>query len=123
MTATHSLTPTVKAYLECALWSSIDGDGEPLDADYSLDDFDPSAITSAEEEISAFLSMCSEEGLDLSGISDEQIGHDFWLTRNHHGAGFWDRGLGDLGQKLTDNAHSYGSCDCYVGDNGMVFFM
>lgn len=22
----------------------------------------------------------------------EQAGHDFWLTRNGHGAGFWDRG-------------------------------
>ena len=22
---------------------------------------------------------------------DEQAGHDFWLTRNGHGAGFWDR--------------------------------
>lgn len=21
----------------------------------------------------------------------EQAGHDFWLTRQHHGAGFWDR--------------------------------
>jgi len=22
---------------------------------------------------------------------EEQAGHDFWLTRNGHGAGFWDR--------------------------------
>jgi hypothetical protein len=56
----------------------------------------------------------------LDGISDEQIGHDIWLTRNHHGAGFWDRGLGDLGDKLTEIAHSLGGSDAYVGDDGKV---
>ena len=32
------------------------------------------------------------------------MGHDLWLTRNGHGAGFWDRKEleeGDLGDKLT----------------------
>lgn len=36
-------------------------------------------------------------------------GHDFALTRNGHGAGFWDRGLGDLGDRLTRAARAYGS--------------
>lgn len=30
-----------------------------------------------------------------------QFGHDFYLTREGHGAGFWDRGLGELGDYLT----------------------
>jgi len=31
-----------------------------------------------------------------------QHGHDFWLTRNGHGAGFWDRGYRKrLANKLT----------------------
>jgi hypothetical protein len=30
----------------------------------------------------------------------EQAGIDFWLTRNRHGAGYWDRGLGITGDKL-----------------------
>ena len=25
------------------------------------------------------------------GVTEGQLGHDLWLTRNHHGAGFWDR--------------------------------
>lgn len=41
-------------------------------------------------------------------------GHDFALTRNHHGAGFWDRGLGDVGDKLTDLAHAYGERTLYL---------
>lgn len=52
---------------------------------------------------------------------DEQAGHDFWLTRNGHGAGFWDRGLGDIGRKLADKAHECGSFDLYIGDDGKVY--
>ena len=50
-----------------------------------------------------------------------QAGHDFWLTRNGHGAGFWDRGLGDRGQRLTDEAHVYGEATAYVGDDGLIY--
>lgn len=48
----------------------------------------------------------------------ERAGHDFWLTRNGHGAGFWDRGLGDLGDRLTEAAKVYGEVlviDCGDG--------
>lgn len=48
----------------------------------------------------------------------EYAGHDFWLTRNGHGAGFWDRGLGDLGDRLTEAAKVYGEVlviDCGDG--------
>lgn len=38
-----------------------------------------------------------------------RAGHDFYLTRNGHGAGFWD---GDYekakGQRLTDACRPYG---------------
>lgn len=51
-------------------------------------------------------------------------GHDFWLTRNGHGAGFWD---GDWpepeGSALDAEAKKFGSVDVYVGDDGLVYFM
>lgn len=37
----------------------------------------------------------------------EHHGHDFLLTRDHHGAGFWDRGYDEYGAQLTDNAEKY----------------
>lgn len=44
----------------------------------------------------------------------ERAGHDFFLTRNRHGAGFWD---GDwpkrLGEQLTAEAHAYGSANVF----------
>ena len=58
---------------------------------------------------------------DPEGIDAAQAGHDFWLTRNGHGAGFWDRGLGERGDRLTNAAHVYGACDLYLGDDGFVY--
>ena len=36
-------------------------------------------------------------------------GHDFALTRNDHGTGFWDRGLGAIGNMLSNECKPYGS--------------
>lgn len=48
----------------------------------------------------------------------EYAAHDFILTRNHHGAGFWD---GDWhapwGDRLTELAHSFGQIESYLDDN------
>lgn len=107
-----------RAYLECALWSSVDDDGEPLDGLYSIDDLSDSAIATAIEDCSDF-QQANGGLLDLAG-DDAQNGHDFWLTRNSHGAGFWDRGYGEIGTKLTDASHPYGSVNLYVGDDGMI---
>jgi hypothetical protein len=59
--------------------------------------------------------------VDKCGLSAAQVGHDFWLTRNGHGAGFWDRGIGDYGDALTEHAHSFGASDVYVGDDGRLY--
>ena len=50
-----------------------------------------------------------------------QFGHDLWLTRNGHGVGFWDRGLGELGNKLTEACKKLGSHDVYCGDDGFIY--
>jgi hypothetical protein len=107
-----------RAYVECALWSSTDEDGEPLDSAYSVDDIAPDTLQAMIEDCQAFQ---ADQSADLAEMSAEQAGHDFWLTRNRHGAGFWDRGLGDVGQRLTDAAHVWGSVDLYVGDDGRIY--
>ena len=40
--------------------------------------------------------------------STEMAGHDFALTRNGHGTGFWDRGLGEMGDMLSEECKPYG---------------
>ena len=113
-------------YLECALWSSWD-----LYTERPLDELGAGAV--ADEtfddmacDVWRFLATCwgdvwEDFEIDLSGIEPEQLGHDLWLTRNYHGAGFWDRGLGEIGDKLTELAHSYGGVTLYIGDDGKIY--
>lgn len=54
----------------------------------------------------------------------EGTGHDFWLTRNGHGCGFWDRNdclPADAGQRLTAASEKCGEYYLYVGDDGIVY--
>lgn len=96
------------AYLECALWASIGDDGESLDGFYTPDDLDPASLARIRQDCEGFIEAQREL---LRGLEPEQCGHDFWLTRNGHGAGFWDRGLGLVGRMLTDACKPYGETD------------
>ena len=110
------------AYVEAALWSSMDNTndlgGEPLDATHGFDDIAPETLVSIQEDCETFQRDHAEDiGGDL-----ERAGHDFWLTRNHHGAGFWDGDWQDeVGQRLTDASHAYGDFDLYMGDDGLIY--
>ena len=61
-----------------------------------------------------------------TGEDETQVAHDFWLTRNGHGAGFWDRTYnndvdGKKGDKLTKIAEKFGGSTLYVGDDGKIY--
>jgi hypothetical protein len=112
-----------QAYVECAIWSSTQDDGSPMDDDYGVDDLAPEALASIIQDCRQFQ---ADNAADWQGLwSDESAGHDFWLTRNGHGAGFWDRyseGRGAyVGGKLTTAAKAWGSSDLYIGDDGLVY--
>lgn len=101
------------------LWSEIDHDGEPMDANYTVDDIAECEREEWRDEVEQFVQL-SRAALRVSKLTDEQIGHDFTLTRNGHGAGFWDRGLGFSGDVLTNNANSFMEVSAYVGDDGSI---
>jgi len=50
----------------------------------------------------------------------DSAGADFYLTRVGHGAGYWDRGLGDIGDRLTAHAVDFRAFEPYVGDDEQV---
>lgn len=101
-------------YIECMLWSSTDDSNDPIDSKYSIDDIDSETIQKIKQDCDLFIEKAGDL---LDSLDDSQAGHDFWLTRNHHGAGFWDRDLGELGDKLTKISHSFGEAYLYVGDD------
>ena len=106
------------AYIEAALWSSTDENDEPLDSNYCIDDLSVETLTQAQTDCTAF----QEKNAALIGDRESEAGHDFWLTRNGHGAGFWD---GDwpksVGEKLSAESDLFGEIDLYVGDDGKIY--
>ena len=121
----YKLDPFIRQYIETALWSSHDesdksGD-ESMDTNYGIEDVAQETLQKMADDCRSFQ---EENAKYLRDYPDEQAGHDFWLTRNGHGAGFWDRGERyvplDIEQKLTDSAHTYGEVDLYVGYDGLI---
>lgn len=109
----------VDQYLVTALWSSTDENQEPLDSSYALADIAEESIDKAEQDCAAFI---SQAGSILDSLDLEDVGHDFWLTRNGHGAGFWDGDYEEsVSKKLTELSHKFGEIDAYVGDDGKVY--
>lgn len=118
----NALEAMLAAYVTCALWSSNDesddNGGEPMDRNYSETDIDAKTMDHMRQDCSSFL----ETNRDDIGIRCADAGHDLWLTRNHHGAGFWDGDWAkDVGKRLTAAAHQMGERDLYVGDDGVIY--
>ena len=107
-----------RAYIEAALWSSTDDNGEPLDKNYGADDLAPATYDAMANDCYDFQERFSDQ---VAG-NRKRAGHDFWLTRNGHGAGFWD---GDWPEPdattLDEGAKSYGSFELYIGDDGLIY--
>lgn len=90
------------AYTQALLWSSTDT--TPDGRDVNLDEFDLSTAgaDTCRADCLEFFAANFEDlrtAADWPGYSWAHAGHDFALTRNRHGAGFWD---GDLPDELGD---------------------
>lgn len=101
----------VEAALECLAWSTDDPNAEWENLDELEYEWSQESRTQMLALISEFIEANSD---DLDGLEYESIGHDFILTANRHGAGFWDRGLGDRGERLTEMAHPYGEISAWA---------
>lgn len=137
----------LSGYLETALWSEFDWDGlegdsgnpDPLDRSYDCDDFSDYAKQQAWNDCRQLVAIlqntpCSGDYDNLYDAADHlqgdgRIGHDFWLTRNGHGAGFWDgdyvdqeTGI-DYGDLITEIVrHNFKGLDIYPDCDGRLHF-
>lgn len=119
------------AYIEAALWSSTyeteDREDNPMDdGEHELADETRDKMIADCEQFQAENADLLSQWYESCGESIERAGHDFWLTRNRHGAGYWDRSNdgtpeGKIGRALTDAAHAFGSVDLYIGDDGLIY--
>lgn len=126
--------PFVRGYLGCALWL-LDEDEEKKSTDggFIIAEVHPHDVRQAIEDCEDFqttnrelLERAYDDGQDTRhgrmSYGPENAGHDFWLTRCGHGAGFWDRGLGAVGKELTAMSKPYGDVYLYVGDDNLLHF-
>ena len=125
MAITRNSDKFTQGYVEAMFFTDTgyqeNGDLENAD----ISELSPELVTQIEKDCTEF-NLKADAWLHKAYLHDkmdytmEQAGHDFWLTRNHHGAGFWDRGLGVAGEKLTEIAHSFGEVCIYRGDDGQI---
>lgn len=108
---------TLKSYLEAALWADSE-DGNPDFEGKTIYDFDSLSVEQAKKDIADFMSKASQIAPDeLASYDKSNLGHNIWLSRNGHGAGFFD----DNNDKLQDIARNMQGKDIYVGDDGKVY--
>jgi hypothetical protein len=111
----------LQAYITAALWSTTDestpAGGDFLDANYGPEDLAPQTLEKMKADCERFQ---AENAQDIA--SDlELAGHDLWLTRNHHGAGFFDGDWPEVGDRLTQACEAYPEVTLYVGDDGLLY--
>lgn len=120
----------VHAELHSLLWSEAKPDPDELgayvgsfDDDYDPSDATPELVQALSDELKSLEDVEYYGEAKRAELTDaveyyilncgndwtEAFGHDMALTRNGHGAGFWDRGLGEHGNVLTEWAKMLGT--------------
>lgn len=130
----NGLDRFTQSYIESVFWTELEHGTtretwnpelhSSLPGDMTLADLAPETLEKMREDCADFQKAAAAElelALENPRYDIERAGIDFWLTRNRHGAGFWDRGLGPVGDKLTDLAHGYGEAWLYVGDDNLIY--
>jgi hypothetical protein len=117
----QSLDIFTKHYIIAALWSTTDDnnyEGDFLDKNYTVEDIHADTLAKIIEDCAKFQ---MENSNDI-GDRYEDAGHDFLLTRNHHGCGFWETPdwAKEAGERLTEAADKFGEFDLYVGDDCLI---
>lgn len=132
------MNPTLIALAETVLFTNHDHYDQPLDDNYSIADFDEESLKKLYSEYQQFISVveekitekigenwdCIDDFYDLQQPALNQTEHDYVLTRNRHGAGFWDGDWSsEVSKILTDAARSQYEFTAYVGDDERIYLV
>ena len=140
------MNPSLQQLAETLLWSSSDIDAPDDDTsldEYSVHDIDTESLSKLHQNFQAFVDKAEAEitkvkGSDWVFIDDFYTGsasggfyleHDYILTVNGHGCGFWEEfdWEPEVGRILTELAHQEKEIHCFTnhvdhGRNGKVYF-
>jgi len=123
---------TIDQLLETALWQAgpdEDGTGEPYDWNYSVSDFEPDSRSDFIAQFRAFVNanpVTIDAYMAHTARGMDDVAHDYVLTRNGHGTGFWDRCYCGkdrcyAGDTLTTAVKAEGEFTVYSGDDGRLY--
>ncbi len=118
----NKLDAFTEAYIECALWSSSETDIKGRDFSlydyYNMEDISNETLTKMIEDCFIFQEKCGE----LINDNSAGAGHDFWLSRNGHGANFLDGDYTpEVAEKLMEVSDDFGEYNLYVGDDDLIY--
>jgi hypothetical protein len=103
------------AFIECLYGADCGAAGQPpMDAELS-----PELAKRIEADCYSFYARMYFY-IEPEGQRADRAGRDFYLTRQGHGAGFWDGGWPIYGETLTKISKGYGSVGLYLSDNGEI---
>lgn len=132
------MNPTLTALVQTILFTESDIYGEPLEDNYSIADFDEESLKKLYSEYQQFIAIaeekitekigenwdCIDDFYDVQQPALNQTEHDYVLTRNRHGAGFWDGDWSsEVSKILTDAARSQYEFTAYVGDDERIYLV
>lgn len=133
MTLTTMSEEYIQAFTVSALQTALWADSMPDEDDaectetgmdaglargYDLTDMETDSRIQFEDYCRDF---CEANASDLADIDAGRAGHDFWLTAQGHGAGFWDGDYPEgIGTRLTESAKPYHFDSVWLTDDGVV---
>ncbi len=116
-------------YVVALLWSTNDENdpetgGDPLNETFSPEDMTDEFWRQVREDV---LKFAQAETTHIWRVDPELAGHDLWLSRNGHGAGFFDGDwsqteFGDAGDYLQKLAEGMGEVWVHIGDDGVLYY-
>lgn len=118
------LNKFTQSYLETALKTTMDNEGETLSYNYTTDEIDENHLMQVKEDC---LNFQTQAGSLLTkayqtGYTEKNAGQDFWLSRNQNMQGFISQELGEIGEQLTSKAKEYGEMAVFIGEDNQLFF-
>lgn len=117
-----NIDTVLEHYIIAALFLSYDENEKSLEK-YDQSDIHPDTLKVMRDDVTKFVTRNEKRLNTWTGKTtpEQQAGHDFWLTRNGHGCGFWESEWGRYGNILTKESQKFSECDLYIGDDGKIY--